>query len=83
METFKLRKDRVQVTRGGQWQVKSYIALNWHGRLKDGETILTPDCRTAKEVKYWADELIKELELIKRKADRIKWNNHPLSGLNC
>ena len=76
MRSLKLRVERVPVTKG-QWMAEAYIVLGWHGRDKDGDNLLSAECRSAREVQYWAHELIKELRTIKRKAGAMAWDNHP------
>ncbi|MCL4469642.1 MAG: hypothetical protein M1547_00575 [Gammaproteobacteria bacterium] len=52
------------------------IVLNGHFRLNDGSVALTAQLATDSEVDYAIDQLIKELEMIRKKAkDNIKKTN--------
>ncbi len=59
------------------WEARAYVAVGFHMIRKDGLLVLSPDCVTPNEVAYWADDLIRELESIKKEAQSIKWGNHP------
>jgi hypothetical protein len=52
------------------WEARAYIAVGFHMARADGLRVLSPNCVTPTEVAAWADELIKELESIKKEARR-------------
>lgn len=48
------------------WHVS--VALGEHGVAEDGTRTLTPNCVTEKEVDYWVDTLIRELQELRTRA---------------
>jgi hypothetical protein len=70
-----LKVDKVPVVTD-QWQAHAYIILGEEWR--EGDTVMfSPECRTAGEVIAHADDLIQQLEAIKKTARRMAWDNHP------
>jgi len=63
-----------------QWQAQAHIALGYYTQDAKVRVLLSPDCRTAAEVHTWADDLIKELQEVKRRALNVEWDNHPALG---
>ena len=58
-----------------QWVIRAYIAVGSNTPSPDGRILLSPDCATPTELRYWADRMIQQLEDIKLDADRLQWNN--------
>jgi hypothetical protein len=71
-----LHVDKHQVT-NEFWEVRAYIALGFHMIGPNGQRHLSPECVGPSEVAAWADDMIHELEAIKREARKTKWGNHP------
>ena len=46
----------------------AWIELVRHSQDREGTILLSPQCKTPVEVETWADELIKELQAVKKKA---------------
>lgn len=76
MKKLKLLTEKRPVVHG-LWELDAFIEVDTSFRDKKGRILLSPPCVGATEVKSWADSLINELEEIKRKAERLKWDNHP------
>ena len=68
MRMFRLDVEKRPIT-DTIWENRVYIAI--------GEVVLSADCVTASEVHQAADDLIAELEHIKREASRMQWTNDP------
>lgn len=60
----------------GHWYARAHIvvALNCTEN-NDDTTLLSAECRTAREVEDYADLMIKELEQIKREAEQRDWSD--------
>jgi hypothetical protein len=80
---LKLRIDKIDPLRfkqkdplSGYWEAIAHIAVASFSKL-DGidDLLLSADCRGPSEVIYWADKMIKELERIKVRAAKMKWNS--------
>jgi hypothetical protein len=74
--TLILHIDKIQMT-DEFWEARAHIAVGSHGVGPNGRNLLSPDCVVASEVDAWADDLIRELEEVKREAHKMKWGNHP------
>lgn len=70
---FGLMKETRRIT-GDYWETSAYITLDSYAKDRDGTVLLSPDCRSSREVHSWADGLIKQLQDLKRSATRIKWD---------
>ncbi len=81
MKTLVLLVEKEPVT-GDQWMGRAHIAVGLHVRDQQSRVLLSPDCVAAREVHAWADDLIKQLQGIKRQASRIQWDNHPSNPAN-
>jgi hypothetical protein len=76
VNALKLRVQKVPVTpKSKQWQAVVHIVVASHATDNDGSILLSADCMTSSEVNYWADEMIKELDAIKKKAAKLAWDN--------
>jgi hypothetical protein len=73
-ELILLAKRRPIIPGSDQWTTQAYIAVGSNTPTPEG-ILLTPDCVTPTEIRYWADRMIQRLEGIKLEADRIQWNN--------
>jgi hypothetical protein len=81
MSSLRLIVDKVPIIDGSEhWTLRTYIAVGSHTRDDDDGILLSPDCATTTELNWWADMLIKELQDIKRKANRLQWNNRRPRG---
>jgi len=70
MTTIKL----VKVPCGPSWGARAHIGvLAGHQDDGRGHVLLSAECVTPAEVRYWADKFIKELERIKLEASRMEW----------
>lgn len=76
MKKLKLLTEKKYVV-SGLWEVDASIIVDTHYTDKNGRILFSPSCKSAIELKGLADALIKELENIKRQADKLKWDNHP------
>jgi hypothetical protein len=61
----------------GIWEARAHIGVGFHGKNRQGRTVLSAECVSPSEVRVWADDLIKQLHDVKRLATRIRWTNHP------
>ena len=75
MATLRLHVAKFDI--GKLWYTRAHIQASSFNRGPGGEIFLSPDCAGPTEVKAWADDLIKKLEAIKRKADKMQWDNRP------
>jgi hypothetical protein len=66
-----IRSDKNDFFPSGLWFTSAHIAVASY--LKKLGTTLS-SCRTASDVNYWANMIIKEAKAIKRKAARMDWN---------
>lgn len=48
----------------------AHVCVKTYGAMEDGVPLITPDCVTFKELDISIDELIRELEEIRKKARR-------------
>lgn len=77
MAKLRLRTERVEIVEGC-WQVHAYIEPeSFASDGKDQWPILSPDLRGPGEVEHWANLMIRDLEAIKQKARRVRWDNRP------
>ena len=75
MKKIVLLADKEPVV-GDQWMVRAHIAVGWHTQDR---VLLSPDCVSPLEVDAWANDIIRQVQEVKRQARRIKWDNHPRS----
>lgn len=61
----------------GIWEVRAQIGVGSHGKNRQGRIILSGECVSPIEIRGQADDLIKQLQDVKRLAARIRWTNHP------
>ena len=75
---LKLRIQKIDLTDGtsGHWFARAHICVSGASTdpYDDGRILLSPDCRTATEVEAYADDLIRDLEKIKREAKAADWS---------
>ncbi len=63
--------EKVPILPGSQTESKvAYIVVQQSSTGPNGESRISAECRTAKEVEEWADFFIGELQAIKRKAKK-------------
>jgi hypothetical protein len=74
--SIKLHVDQLQTT-DQFWEARAHIAVGFHAIGPDGQRYLSPECAGPAEVTAWADDMIHELEAIKREARHMKWGNRP------
>jgi hypothetical protein len=60
-----------------QWQSCAHIWLTGYKGDSQGNIFLSSDCMTSVEVIETANKLIKQLQDVKRRATKAKWNNRP------
>jgi hypothetical protein len=69
----RLAKD--SIVNVSQLVTRAHIVVGTRSRETQSEDILlSADCRTASEIDSYADQMIKELEAIKREARTMQWS---------
>lgn len=75
IDPMPIRSDKHDFLSSGLWFTRAHIVVASYSKNAGSDTIfLSADCRTASEVNYWANMIIKEAEGIRRKAPQIDWN---------
>ena len=65
MVIFKTRRAHYNADSPNSWRLRAHIAV--------GDVILTDECGSAREVIKAANKLIRQLEAVKRAAQREEW----------
>ena len=71
MNKLKLLSKKIPMT-NELWEIRAFIVPNRYSSDEKGQIYLSPECVSASEINYWADALIKDLEKIKRQANKLK-----------
>ena len=80
MATLKLWVEKGGVGKNPKiWDKTAYIVVGRH-LTHANQILLSTDCDNPEEVANYADDLIKQLENLKKRAKKMRWNNRRQSN---